>query len=102
MINGGGAPHRRPIILPHLFLVFTSFEELKSKNGPPKLVLVVGGEGREFHRFEVVDILNGNTTVHLTMIDAAREIGCHQSTISKAFKNLKEKGGGVTRLIKKR
>lgn len=48
---------------------------------------------------EVVDTINGNSTVYSSINLAAQAIGCAPSTICRALKNLKEK---ESRLIKKR
>ncbi len=44
------------------------------------------------HRVEVLDTLNGNTTVYLSIHEAAAAIGVVESTVRNALKNLKEKG----------
>lgn len=52
------------------------------------------------HIVEVLDTLNGNTNVYLSIREAAASIGVVESTIRNALKNQKEKG--VLKLIKKR
>jgi transposase len=49
---------------------------------------------------EVVDTLNGNTTVYLSIREAAAAIGVAEGTIRNALKNQKEKG--IYKPIKKR
>ena len=49
---------------------------------------------------EVVDTLNGNTTVYLSIREAAAAIGVVESTIRNALKNQKERG--IYKAIKKR
>jgi DNA-binding transcriptional regulator YhcF (GntR family) len=49
---------------------------------------------------KVVDLANGNTTVYLSIREAAAAIGVVESTVRKALKNLKEKG--ISKPIKKR
>lgn len=43
-------------------------------------------------RVEIVDISTGNITIYLSLSEASKAIGCHLSTVSKAFKKLREKG----------
>lgn len=52
------------------------------------------------HKVEVFDTLTNQTTVYISISEAARAIGCVKGTIVLAIKFLKEKG--VPRLIKKR
>lgn len=49
---------------------------------------------------EVIDTLNKNTTVYLSIREAAAAIGVVESTVRYALKNQKEKG--TIKLIKKR
>ena len=51
------------------------------------------------HRVEVIDTLNKNTTVYLSIHEAAGAIGVLDSTIRNNLKNQKEKG--IIKLIKK-
>jgi len=50
-------------------------------------------------RVEILDILNNQTSVHLSISDAALAIGCNQSTVSRCLSH--NKANGVSRLIKK-
>jgi group I intron endonuclease len=52
------------------------------------------------HRIEVLDTLTGNTTVSLSIREAAAGIGVVESTVRNALKIQKEKG--IFKLIKKR
>ncbi len=52
------------------------------------------------HRVEVLDTLTGNTTVYLSIREAAAAIGVVESTVRNALKNQKEKG--INKPIKKR
>ena len=49
---------------------------------------------------EVLDTLTGNTTVYLSIREAAAAIGVVESTVRNALKNHKEKG--INKPIKKR
>jgi len=51
-------------------------------------------------RVEVLDLLSGNTSIYLSLNEAAKATGCHVTTISKALKKIGE--GGCTNIIKKR
>jgi predicted transcriptional regulator len=52
------------------------------------------------HRVEVIDTLNKNTTVYLSMREAAAAIGLVVSSVRYVLKKQKEKG--TIQLIKKR
>ena len=52
------------------------------------------------HRVEVLDNITGNTTVYLSIREAAAAIGVVESTIRNALKRYKEKG--INKPIKKR
>ena len=41
---------------------------------------------------EIFDTLNGNTTVYLSIREAATAIGVSESTVRRALKNHKEEG----------
>lgn len=52
---------------------------------------LIGALGTKNIKFKVVDTLDGSTSIHLSMNEAAKAIGCDISTISKASKKLRGK-----------
>ena len=66
---------------------------------PQAIMCAIGGKSNK-QLVEVVDTLNGNTTVYPSINQAAQAIGCVHAAICKVLKNFQETG--ESRLIKKR
>jgi hypothetical protein len=67
------------------YLILPVLDEGMEISGTKSLIGALKFKSR---KFKIVDTLDGNTSVYLSMSEVAKAIGCHLSTISKASKKL--------------